>query len=408
MIKTIIQDRESLNIQATQEVSSKWANTQALNGPILSIPLLYSLSTNVEKKETILKYFHILPEKLNIKADLTPTILKRGIYKVIVYKTEIAIWGNFRMKENYDHSNMIEVKWSDAFITMGISDLRGIEEELTFLWGQEKLKVESGSKISSINSALTVPVNDLSADHKNSIPFELNIKIQGSQNLSFTPLGSVTNVNLSSSWTSPSFNGTFLPDNREVTDEGFTADWKVLQLNRNFPESWTGPSHFNEMLESSFGVDLKSDIGDYQKSTRSAKYGAMIIALTFLIFFLSEIVHGHTIHPFQYILVGLAICLFFILLVALSEHMSYNMAYLVSVASILTMVCSYSISVFRRDKMTYFLAFSMITIYTFLYVTLQSKDYALVMGSIGLTAILGLTMYFTRNIDWYGRNNESE
>lgn len=147
------------------------------------------------------------------------------------------------------------------------------------------------------------------------VNFEFLLSLRGSQNMSFVPIGSTTEVNLSSSWESPSFNGNFLPDKREISSDGFKANWLILQLNRNFPQSWVETDQSTKMKEAAFGVDLIIPLDDYQKSMRSAKYSIMTIALTFLVFFLVEILNKRKIHPFQYILVGLSLCLFYILLV---------------------------------------------------------------------------------------------
>ena len=226
--------------------------------------------------------------------------------------------------------------------------------------------------------------------------------------MSFVPLGNVTEVEIESNWPSPSFNGNFLPDFREVTDDGFSAKWKILQLNRNFPQSWIGRNQSEKMDEASFGVDLILPLDDYRKSMRSAKYAVMTITLTFLIFFLVEILNKKKIHPFQYALVGLALCLFYVLLISISEHSNFNVAYGISTFGIVAMISLYSLSAFKMKKLTVLLVATLSGIYGFLFVTLQLADYALLMGSVGLTLILGATMYFTRNINWYNLNIETD
>jgi len=404
MIKSIISEREELSYQAIQEVSLKWAEEQQLNGPILSIPLLYEFEKD-DKKVQETRYFHILPEELNINGIIEPTKLKRGIYEVVVYKSEISINGWFSLNKKVDQHNLKRILYDQAFLTIGISDLRGIEEQIILLWNNQRIEVEPGTKLSSIiYSGVTVNLPDLSNDLKKKIDFKLNLNLQGSQNMSFIPLGNVTIVEIKSSWSSPSFNGNFLPDQREITKDGFTANWKVLQLNRNFPQSWIDSDQSQNIVNAAFGVDLILPIDDYQKSMRSAKYAVMTITLTFLIFFLVEILNKRKIHPFQYALVGLALCIFYILLVSISEHSNFTLAYLISTIAIITMISLYSLSVFRVVKLSLILIAMLIGIYGFLFVTLQLSDYALILGSIGLTLILGATMYFTRNINWYKLN----
>lgn len=403
MVESIIRERESLNNMATMDVSSKWAERQEINGPVLSIPLIYEYE-NEEKTYTATKYWHILPNKLDINSTIEPKTLKRGIYEVVVYDSELAISGNFNMMELEDQSFLKEIRFDQAFLTIGISDLRGIQNNILVKWNDQNLKVEPGSKIKDlIVSGITVQVPNVEADAQK-LSFDLKLELQGSQNMSFVPIGSTTNVSITSPWNAPSFDGNFLPDTREITDEGFKANWKVLELNRNYPQSWVGSKNEIHLRDSSFGVSLILPLDDYQKSMRSAKYAVMTIALTFLVFFLVEILNKRKIHPFQYALVGLGLCLFYTLLVSISEHSNFNFAYGISALSVVTMISLYSLSVFKKKKLTVLLVGTLTSIYGFLFVTIQMADYALLLGSLGLTLILALTMYFTRKVNWYNLN----
>lgn len=408
MITSIIQEREDLNNQASNEVSSKWANKQLINGPILSIPLLYEQKKGEDIVEWS-KLLQILPEQLLINGKIDPEKLKRGIYEIVVYKSYLSFSGNFILDQKIDQANLKEIKWDQAFLTIGISDLRGIEDELLVKWNNQSLKVQPGSNIPEIiYSGITVNLPNMETLQDKSVAFQFDLKLQGSQNMSFIPVGSETKIELDSSWPSPSFNGAFLPDHRDVRNDGFSASWKVLQLNRNFPQTWIGSSNGDKLNQSAFGVDLILPLDDYQKSMRSAKYAVMTIALTFLIFFLVEIINRRKIHPFQYTLVGLSLCLFYVLLVSISEHSNFNLAYLISTGAIVTMITFYSQSIFKERKFTMLLVATLIGIYGFLFITLQLADYALLMGSIGLTLIMSATMYFTRNINWYSLNIQSD
>ena len=409
MIKSIISEREMLNQSVLNEVSQKWAGKQQINGPILTIPLTYEHSSEDNKTITETKYLYILPEKLNINGDIEPEKLKRGIYEVVVYKSILDFKGQFKPNTKIDQNGLKEINYDKAFLTVGISDLRGIKDQITLNWGNQKLDVQAGSKLNDmISSGISIDLPDLREQINSNIDFSFQLNLQGSQNLSFIPLGSTTKVKLSSTWSSPSFNGNFLPDNREVSDEGFSADWKILQLNRNYPQTWIDKNMRNEMLYSALGVDLIMPLDDYQKSMRSSKYAVMTIALIFLVFFLVEILNGRKIHPFQYTLVGLALCLFYILLISISEHSNFNIAYLISAGITSLMILIYAKSVFKSGKFTGVLTATILGIYGFLFVTLQLADYALLMGSIGLALILGVTMYFTRNINWYKLNMKTE
>ena len=420
MIRSIISERQSLNDQAIKEVSSKWAERQEVTGPILTIPILYEYLDAKGKPIQETKEWNILPKSLTISGKINPQKLRRGIYEIVVYDSKLNVEGEFKVPE-MDSTHLKEIKFEKAFLTIGVSDLRGIKNQINVSWLDQKLGVQPGTKIANIiYSGVTVDLQNLKNSFSKAIKFKYSLDLQGSKNLSFTPTGGITKVNLTSQWNSPSFNGNFLPDSRDVDEDGFNAHWSILQLNRNFPQSWFGKlqlnssslptyqmkneGHSSVFHDSAFGVDLILPIDDYQKSMRSSKYAAMTIALTFLIFFLVEVLTKNKIHPFQYALVGLALCLFYTLLVSITEHSNFNLAYGVSTFGIVLMISCYSLSMLKMKRLTYLIAVMLVGIYVFLFVTLQLADYALLMGSAGLFIILGLAMYFTRNINWYKLN----
>lgn len=405
MIKSLIQEREMMNQSASEEVQSLWANEQTIIGPILSVPLTYEYKDNQGNVNQYTEYWHVLPDKLKLKGQADPQSLRRGIYEIVVYESQLDVEGRFELGPNPTDKNLTHVRWDEAIITLGITDLRGVKDELQLFINGETFSCEPGSLIPDlISSGVTIPypiTRDAKESEANALEFQLNLSLQGSKNLSFTPVGNTTEIQLSSTWESPSFNGNFLPDYREISEDGFTASWKVLQLNRNFPNRWIGDTHHQAVKETAFGMDLILPLDDYQKSMRSAKYAAMTIALTFLIFFLVEILNKRRIHAFQYTLVGLALCLFYVLLISISEHSSFNIAYGISTLAITAMVTLYSYSIFKNHNTSALLSLVLTGVYGFVFVTLQLTDIALLLGSTGLTITLAATMYYTRNINWY-------
>jgi inner membrane protein len=345
---------------------------------------------------------YILPSKLLAEGKMSPKNLHRGIYEVVVYDSRLSFSGQFnKISEYLKEMDDYEVFLEEAFLTVHISDLRGIKEKVVFKWNDKVKDVDPGSNIPSlINSGITVPIVVDTGETKDN-SFAFNLQLQGSQHLGFIPLGKETNILLTSDWQDPSFSGAFLPDDRTVDEEGFVADWKVLELNRNYPQFWIGNRNVDEIQKSSFGVDLLLPTNDYQKSMRSAKYALLAISLTFLTFFLVEIFNKRKVHPFQYILIGLALILFYTLLVSISEHASFEIAYLISSISVISIIALYAVSILQNIRQTIVLVIILCFTYTFVYVTLQVQDYALLIGSIGLTAILAFTMYITRKINWY-------
>lgn len=401
-VKSLIHERESLKQETINEVSDKWANEQKVYGPVLSIPLQKKVIED-DKIRIVHSYAHILPASLQITGNVTPKSLRRGIYEVVVYDSQLSFSGNFDDISKYlSELKDFEAFPEDAFLTINISDLRGIKEKVIVKWDDQPKDVEPGSNIISLVSSGITVKDILEGDLKKNYGFSFDLQLQGSQFLGFIPLGKETNVNLTSNWKDPSFSGSFLPEDRNVYNEGFEAYWQVLELNRNYPQFWIGDKNTGEMQKSAFGVDLLLPASDYQKSMRSAKYALLAISLTFLTFFLVEIFNRSRVHPFQYILIGLALVLFYTLLVSISEHSNFNIAYLISSLVIIGIIGFYARAVLKNARQALVLVIILCFTYSFVFVTLQIQDYALLIGSIGLTAILAFTMYITRNINWYG------
>ncbi|MGE5401353.1 MAG: cell envelope integrity protein CreD [Ignavibacteriales bacterium] len=406
-VKSLIEERESLRQSTVKEVSDKWANAQTVYGPILTIPLKKRILENGKIKE-LQDEAHILPSSLVIDGKISPQSLHRGIYEVAVYNSNISLSGKFEALSKYiEELNDYDIIWEDAYLTINISDLRGIKEKVIVKWNDQLKNVDPGSNLPELmSSGMTLRnVLDSAPGMDISNKFSFGLQLQGSHYLKFVPLGKETNVQLSSAWNDPSFSGSFLPDTRNVTEQGFKAEWKILELNRNYPQFWIGNRNAEAVKNSSFGVDLLLPATDYQKAMRSAKYALLAISLTFLTFFLVEIFNQKKMHPFQYILIGLSLCLFYALLLSISEHTNFTLAYLVSSIAIISMIGFYSKAILKNLKKTIVLIAVLCLTYSFVYITLQIQDYALLIGSIGLTLILAFTMYITRNINWYQLNS---
>ena len=275
--------------------------------------------------------------------------------------------------------------------------MRGIQQALPFEWNQQVLEVEPGIPTGDISgSGFHVKI---SLEERDRCDFQFELNLNGSDHLYFVPVGKSTNIRMKSSWRHPRFDGAFLPDKRDITDAGFEAVWNVLHLNRNYPQSWKGSAYHTE--ESAFGCFLILPVDQYQKTMRSAKYAIMFIALTFMIFFFVEILNRRRIHPVQYLLVGLSISIFYVLLLSLGEQIGFNLSYLISSVGIVCLVTAYAASIFRHFKLTMILGICLVLLYAFLFILIQLQDYALLLGSIGLFIAMGLIMYTSRNVDWY-------
>lgn len=408
MIESLITERESTQNLAISEVSSKWAEKQTITGPFISIPYNRYMKEStgkdsVEKTVQIREYLHILPSQLNISGTINPEKRYRGIYEVVVYNSKLNISGTFTMVDvksmDIDPHNIL---FDKAEFVVGIDDLRGIEDEVNLLWNNEKISFNPGITSSDVvNTGINALLNIVPSD-STVYNFTLSLDLKGSQLLYFTPVGKVTDIALTSEWSNPSFNGAFLPDSREVNEKGFVAKWNVLHLNRNFPQSWTNNRH--RIYNSSFGIDLLLPVDNYQKSYRSVRYAILFIGLTFLIFFFIEVLHKVFIHPIQYILVGVALIVFYTLLLSISEHLHYNFAFIISAVATLLLIAGYVRAILRSGSFTMLISGILTVLYTFIFVIIQLQDYALLIGSVGLFIIVGLVMYFSRKIDWYSLN----
>ena len=407
MVRDLIREREYRQKDAIQEISAKWGGEQTITGLVLSVPYyvnskVYDDKDNSYKLVRTKEYAHFLPDQLKIEGDVSPEMRYRGIYEVIVYNSSLRIEGSLPYPDLKDWKIKNEdIIWDETFVSLGLSDLKGIQDNITVNWNEKRIDLNPGIQTSDVifNGLSTrIPLNDKDTV-KSILNFSLDININGSSSLFFVPLGKSTLVTLNSTWKNPSFDGAFLPDNREISKDGFTANWNVLHQNRSYPQQFLGSTR--GISQSAFGVNLFVPVDEYQKSMRSAKYAVMFITLTFLIFFFVQILNKVRIHPIQYIIVGLALCVFYTLLIALSEHISFDASYLISSVCIITMITLYSYSIAKNSRLTKIIGGILTLLYLFIYSILQMQDYALLMGSIGLFVVLGIIMYLSRKIDWY-------
>lgn len=402
LLELLIYDRERTSETAINEVSQSWSSAQTVSGPTLHIP--FKTRRYNEDKQLIeaTEWLTVLPEDLAIDGKVSPEIRYRGIYEVVVYSAQLQVKGKLNIPDigsfGIDSSAVI---WKEVYLSLGLSDMRGIRDEISVNWNGNKIEFNPGME-SSGKSGVSVRLlpDGLPKNLATENTFAFDLGLNGSRSLSFEPLGKTTLVHLASPWKNPSFNGSFLPDDRKITETGFSADWKVLHLNRNFPQAWKNQDFYTE--SSSFGVELMVPVDHYTKSSRASKYAILIITLTFLVYFFVEVLNKTRIHPFQYILVGLAICVFYTLLLSFSEHMNFNLAYLLAAGATIGAITVYSAAIFKNRKATLLSALILLLIYGFVFVIIQLQDYALLVGSIGLFLTLIIIMYLSRKIKWYG------
>lgn len=425
-IQDLIHERESRAEGVINEVASKWSGSQTVAGPILVIPYrahekIDRGKDGIEIVERIEKYF-FLPETLSVASDVAPEVLHRGIFDAVVYTSSLTIQSDFK-KPDFESLNIAaeHVLWKDAYMIFSISDLRGISDNLVFTVGTSAKETEPSNNLGVLMAGSPVHYDDAygtiatpaHSNTSNGVLAKLNwtsaddftgktsisLKLKGSERLNFVPTGKTTDIKVSGKWSNPSFDGEFLPDSREISDSSFTARWKVLHYNRPFAQHWNTP---NQTLSGSdFGVKLILPVDQYQKSIRTAKYGVLIIILTFMALFLVEITRKVKIHPFQYILIGAALIIYYTLLISISEQIGYNWAYGVASLSTVILISLYSISFLKNSGLVALFSSLLVIFYTFIFVIILQQDFSLLIGSIGLFLIVGALMYFSRKVSWY-------
>ena len=404
MISGLVRERSSTRDEVIQEISQKWGDRQVITGPFLCVPFESTEMEKNGKSKSRILYVNILPESLQISGQIVPHIRYRSIYEAVLYQTQIDISCRFSLPKPDQLSVPVENFFFDkATFSIGVTDMSGIKENITIQFNDQIFKGGPGLKTTDIAASGVSCVVPLSPSSLK-LDFNTKLSLNGSQELQFIPVGEITSVQLTSEWTSPSFKGAFLPENPTLTDKGFSANWHILHLNRNFPQFWVGNQY--QVHGSAFGLKLLVTADVYQKLTRIVKYALMFIIFTFSAFFLSEIIHQKRVHPIQYMLIGFAIVLFYALLLSISEHLNFNLSYALSALAITTIITGYSKAILRSYYFALTVFGIMVTLYGYLYIVLQLADYALVMGCIGLFLILATIMYITRKIDWYSLNED--
>jgi len=399
MIQNLIHERQLRRDEVQREISSSWGAPQTVIGPVLSVPYNNWVEYDEGKRKAVIETAYFLPLRLDIKGDAAHQIRQRGIFEVILYQADLTLSGTFEQPDfTALHINPKDVLWDQAKLSVGISGMTGIKSMIELNWKDTTQRMEPGTAAPYL-LPFGVSIGVAIDAQTESYTFNLPIKVNGSDYLQFEPVGKETKVALRSDWGSPSFTGSFLPDQREISDDGFTADWQILDLNRNYPQSWKNEQH--RFGSATFGVNFIQPLDEYAKNDRSAKYAILIIGLTFLIYFFFETLRQFHIHPFQYFLIGLALSVFYLLLLLLSEQIGFNYAYFTAASATIGLIAMYSASILKAKGLVIQLTALLVAMYTFIFVILQLEDFALLAGSLGIFATLAAVMYYSRKVDWY-------
>jgi len=406
MIDGIIRQRQRTRSEAQSDVTDSWGNPQHLRGPWISIPYTHRWMETFQqgdKTQTVhreeKRWAAFLPEALHVNGTILNEIRHRGIYQVPLYTGTFQISGHFAQpKFSQWGVSAKDIHWDEATVSLALSDARGIVEQTSIEWQDTALPFMPGlaadpSGGSGIHARLENPL-EASSYH-----FSMLLHLRGSQGLYFSPMGKDTQLSLSSNWQDPSFHGGWLPLEYEPVDDGFQASWNIPYLSRNLAQQWAQESTMLDAIESvSYGVSFLTPVDPYRMGLRSVKYALLFITLSYLVFWLMEMLYPTRIHPIQYLLIGAGMCLFYLLELSLAEHIGFFMAYAMAALGITLMVGVYTWSVLRSLSQAWTISGVLCGLYGYLYVVLKSQDHALLIGSLGLLIALASTMYLTRGI----------
>jgi inner membrane protein len=418
-INNIILERQRNQTSVQQEIARSSVHSQQILGPVLAVPYVEEYTDYInefnQKGEKTLKpitkrnasIIYFLPENIKLGGQFDNDYKKRGIYKALMFQLHGNITGNFRLPPNLDitpeHKDGI-IKFDPAYIGFGISDTRGINGKPIFNFSNKSYKFKQGSNIKTLGNGIHALVGNVNSTIEQSLPFEFKINLRGMERFSFTPLAENNNITLQSRWQHPSFNGSFLPISKEISASGFSGNWSISSL------SSSNQAHFNKALYNNeqpnrnletLAINFIEPINVYSQADRATKYGLLFIGLTFIGFFLFEVLKQLRIHPAQYTLVGLAMAMFYLLLVSFAEVIGFAYAYLSASASCILLLGYYLSYVLKSKANGFTFAGFLTALYGALYGILASEDNALIMGSLLVFGLLAVTMVITRKVDWY-------
>lgn len=420
MIQSLIRERQNTRQGAVQEITSKWGGEQTVTGPCLVVP--YEEIRVEDKKEiTVNRNLLVLPETLDVKISTRVEKRKRGIYDASVYGSDIVLSGQFDgsviTRQNVQLS---QVKWDDVRIIIGLSDLKGIKDNVSLQSNGQTTTFDPGIPVENLETGrgeagknaniayelfrvgLNAKMDSLNPDSalQETFPFTVSLKLNGSHGLYIVPTGKTTTAAIRSDWATPSFDGEFLPQTRDIDKAGFSAEWRVLDLNRSFGQAIRSDDSnaINQMASSRFGVRFIQAVDQYQQNMRSVKYGILIVLLTFVVVFFIELLQKKPVNPFQYILVGLALVLFYTLLLSMSELLGFNLAYLAAAVMTTLLIMFHMGSILKSRKNGFLVGTLLAFLYLFIFILIQMESYALLVGSLGLFAILAVIMYYSKKV----------
>ncbi len=405
MLRGLILERSQMRNQAVETVAKGWGGSLTVGGLMLRVPFDVENKSNTGEISKQSHQLFILANDLDIQATIDHTTTRRiGIYGVPVYVVRAKLSGTFKMTDVMaaaalgPYPNAI-FRWKESSVRLPLSDVRSVREFSSATLGQRRLTFGPALAVGLPGVEAGIDLSEFF--HDQGLPFSAQLVLAGSQSLSFVPTAATTGVNLASDWPDPQFQGAFLPAQYMIDGHGFHANWQVLALNRAFAQSWVDnqvdSSHF---ADAAYGVDLFQSVDVYQRSERAVKYALLFISLTFLSFFAWESLGKLRVHAMQYLLIGLALSTFYLLLIALAEHLPFWLSYWLGATALVGLLGFYVSGAMGRVRLGAMIAAVMSLVYGLLFMLVLSESYALLIGAIALFSVLATVMVATRKLRW--------
>jgi len=412
----LVGDRILWRHEAYSAIERSWPGAQTVAAPVLVIPyhLVYS-NQQEDKDKPVNEVLYLIPKQLTVRSTVQHSLRYRGIYAVPVYNSQVEVVGEFSnqalLELAANHQNA-KISWGKPLLSVLVSDQRGIAAQPKLEWGGENLLFQPASHLPGTEQGMNAPLPELPTQQASRLPFAFTLELHGMQALHFALVAENTDVQTSVNWPHPSFSGRLLPESHEINGQGFTARWRASSISFNVSGALERcrQGHCDSLLEPTVGFELVQPVDIYQQAGRSIKYAELLIVLTFVSLILFELLKKLRIHPIQYLLVGMALLVFYLLLMSLSEHLPFLYAYSAGAAACTVLLTIYFGGILRSSRLGLLLGLGLSVLYAALYVTLQSEGHAMLMGSVLTFVVLAVLMLVTRHVDWYvlTRQTESE
>lgn len=423
LVENLVSERSALRQGVEQEIADNYSRSQLITGPILIQPYrkierISKLNEQTGQRETVESEtsgrLYFLPERFKLNGTLTTELRRRGIYQARTYSGTHQLQAEFELPAQFNLGDSYsDYRFDTPFLSVGISDSRGIQSISPLKTPQGDHEFVDGSDAPFLGSGIRALLPKLGHELEQKLLVNFEVTLNGTQRIDIVPIGKDSEITLHSDWPHPSFVGANLPQQQHIDAQGFNASWKTSRFGQDQEGALRacieGGTECTQLISRSSGVRFIDPIDHYLQTERSVKYGLLFVLLTFGGFFLFEIMKNLAVHPIQYALVGLSLALFFLLLLSLSEHLGFALAYAIAAAACIALVSVYVSAVLASWRRALTFAALLSTLYGTLYILIGSEDFALLLGSALLFGVLAMAMLLTRHIDWYrlGRQDAS-